>query len=138
MSQPSLKILIVDDMKTMRVLMRKRLAELGLTEVVEAQDGEEAWRELEKAIKAQQPFQLVISDWAMPQLKGIHLLKRIRSHSQMKGLAFVMLTAENEAESVKEAIQEGVTNYLVKPFTTEIFQEKVKAALRVVTSKKVA
>jgi two-component system chemotaxis response regulator CheY len=137
MFPPQTKILIVDDMKTMRVLLRKRLADMGLTNVTEAGDGEAAWIEVEKALSAQAPFQLILSDWAMPKAKGIHLLKRVRSNSQMKGVPFIMLTAENETSSVQEAVEAGVTGYLVKPFTTETLTEKLEAASRA-SAKKVA
>lgn len=132
------KVLIADDMKTMRVLLRKRLADLGITEVVEAADGEVAWQEIEKALAENRPFDLIISDWLMPKLKGIHLLQRVRSNSKLKAVPFVMLTAENEADSVKEAVAAGVTSYLVKPFTPEAFSEKVKAALAASPAKRVA
>lgn len=125
---PTTRILVVDDMKSMRVLLRKRLSELGLTDVTEADDGEPAWKEIEKRAAAGTPFQLIISDWLMPVTNGIHLLQRVRSNSKLKGTPFIMLTAENEAGAVKEAIAAGVTGYLVKPFTPETFKEKMAAA----------
>lgn len=137
MFPPETKILIVDDMKTMRVLLRKRLTDMGFTQITEAGDGEAAWQEIEKALGAQAPFQLILSDWAMPKAKGIHLLKRVRSNSQMKGVPFIMLTAENETSSVQEAAEAGVTGYLVKPFTQEMLTEKLEAASKA-SAKKVA
>jgi len=128
MFTPETKILVVDDMKTMRVLLRKRLGDLGLTKVTECDDGEPAWKEVEQALAAGSPFQLIISDWLMPKTNGIHLLKRVRSNTQMKHVPFIMLTAENEAGAVREAVEAGVTGYLVKPFTPETFKEKIEAA----------
>jgi len=128
MFSPDTRILVVDDMKTMRVLLRKRLSELGLNNVTEAVDGDPAWKEIEKQLAAGSPFQLIISDWLMPETNGIHLLQRVRSNSKLKATPFIMLTAENEAGAVKEAIAAGVTGYLVKPFTPETFKEKLEAA----------
>lgn len=138
MFPPDTRVLIVDDMKTMRVLLKKRLQDCGITQVTEAGDGEAAWAEIERAVSAGKPYQLIMSDWAMPKLKGIHLLKRVRSNSQMKNVPFIMLTAENEASSVQEAVEAGVTTYLVKPFTAESFVDKLTAAHQASKPKKVA
>jgi len=129
------KILVVDDMNTMRVFIRKNLHQLGFKNLVEAENGEKAWGELHAAYEKKSPFEVVISDWTMPKLKGIQLLQRVRAHENFKHLPFIMLTAENEASAVREAIAAGVTDYIVKPFTLEILQDKLEAAHQTVTKK---
>lgn len=127
MFPPDTRVLIVDDMATMRKLVKKQLTDLGFTKVTEADDGDTAWTKIEQAIEINAPFQLILSDWNMPRTKGIQLLKRVRSNSKMKDVPFIMLTAENEKDNVTEAIAARVSSYMIKPFTTEVFAEKLKA-----------
>ena len=127
MFPPDTRVLVVDDMATMRKLVKKQLIDCGMTKVTEADDGDTAWTKIEQAIEINAPFQLIISDWNMPRTKGIQLLKRVRSNSKMKDVPFVMLTAENEKDNVTEAIAARVSSYLIKPFTADVFKEKLKA-----------
>lgn len=122
------KILVVDDMSTMRKLIKKSLAELGYTDVVEAVDGEDAWTKIGDALKTNKPIQLVLSDWNMPKMKGIDLLHKVRGTSGTKSLPFVLLTAESEKDQVANATKAGVSGYLLKPFTKAQLAEKIKAA----------
>jgi len=117
-------ILVVDDMKTMRKIVSKSLKTMGFEKITEAEDGQKAW-----ALLNDPPFpvQLIISDWNMPNCSGIELLKKVRNDDRFKELPFMLLTAENEAEQVKEAVQAGVSNYMVKPFTPVTLGEKLKA-----------
>ena len=123
MFRPETKILLVDDMPSMRKMVRKAMASMGFTNMEEAENGADAW---EKIHAANPPFELVISDWTMPQSSGIDLLKRVRRDGRFAKLPFVMLTAEAEAALVKEALMAGASNYIVKPFTAEIIKQKLE------------
>ncbi len=122
-----LRFLVVDDMLTMRKIIQQQLKSLGVTMMTEASDGTVAWDLLEKAAAANQPFQVVVSDWNMPQMKGIDLLRKCRGSTAYKDVAFLLVTAEAEAGQVREAIGAGVDNYVIKPFTPQSFQEKLGA-----------
>ncbi len=124
MFDPKTRILIVDDMMTMRKLVGKVCKELGFTDLTEASDGAKAW---EAISSASPPFGLVISDWNMPGTSGLDLLKRVRGDSKYGQLPFVMVTAEAEQHQIVEAVKVGVSNYLVKPFTAEALKEKLEA-----------
>jgi two-component system chemotaxis response regulator CheY len=127
MFDPNTKILVVDDMMTMRKLVTKSLKEIGFKDISEAKDGAEAWEALSNA---NPPFGLVVSDWNMPNSSGMDLLKRVRSDSKYGTLPFVLVTAENEKHQVMEAIQAGVSNYVTKPFKTEDLRTKLEAVHR--------
>ncbi|MFZ5568765.1 MAG: chemotaxis response regulator CheY [Thermodesulfobacteriota bacterium] len=120
----SIKILIVDDFATMRRIMKNILKQLGFTNVTEADDGTTAL-ELLKAGS----FDLIISDWNMPKMTGLELLKKVRSMPETKSLPFLMVTAEAQKQNVIEAVQAGVSNYVVKPFTADQISEKLKKIL---------
>ncbi|HEY8278445.1 MAG TPA: response regulator [Bdellovibrionota bacterium] len=121
------KVLVVDDMLTMRKIVIKHLKDLGFTDIVEAVDGKQAYSVLEAASP---PVQLVVSDWNMPNCTGIELLKKVRHDARFAKLPFVMLTAEAEAHQVKEALEARVTGYVLKPFTKETLQQKLEAAAK--------
>ncbi|HAR42407.1 MAG TPA: response regulator [Bdellovibrionales bacterium] len=121
-----LRVLVVDDMLTMRKIIGQQLKTLGATNILEANDGTTAWEVLERESTVK-PIQFIISDWNMPQMKGIDLLKKCRAHPVYKDVAFLMVTAEAEVTQVKEAVGAGVDNYVVKPFTPAAFEEKMKA-----------
>jgi two-component system, chemotaxis family, chemotaxis protein CheY len=120
-----LKYLVVDDMLTMRKIISQQLKSMGATSIVEANDGSVAWEILEKNIGAANAPNFIVSDWNMPILKGIDLLRKCRAHASFKDIAFLLVTAEAEVAQVKEAITAGVDNYVVKPFTPASFQEKM-------------
>lgn len=115
-------ILVVDDSPVMRRIVRSGLQSLGFTTVAEAEDGLQALRKLEGG-----EFKLVISDWNMPKMLGIELLKAVRSTEKLKTLPFLMLTAEGKKENVVEAIQAGVSNFIIKPFNVESLEEKLSS-----------
>lgn len=120
MPDPKMRILVVDDFATMRRIVKSILKQLGYDNIEEAEDGKQAFSML-KASK----FDFVVSDWNMPNMTGIDLLKAIRSTPEMKDLPVLMVTAETEKSIVIEAIQAGVNNYIVKPFTAQLFEEKL-------------
>jgi two-component system chemotaxis response regulator CheY len=120
------KVLIVDDMSTMRKLVKRSVGLLGMTQHEEAADGQIAWTLLNE----KKDFGLIISDWNMPNCTGLDFLKRVRADSQFKNLPFILLTAEGEAEQVKEAILAGVDSYVLKPFTHEALTTKLEQAYK--------
>lgn len=124
---PDTRLLIVDDMTTMRKLVGKACRNLGLSAITEAADGQIAWQILNDP---ESKIQLVISDWNMPNCSGLDLLKRVRKDSRFKNLPFLLLTAESEESQVKEAILSGVDNYITKPFTAEILEQKLAAVYK--------
>lgn len=122
MFDPGTKILVVDDMMTMRKLVRKSLTGMGFSIFEEADDGQKAWAKLNEHTD----IGLVVSDWNMPNCSGLDLLKRVRSDARFKNLPFVLLTAEGEVSQVKEALAAGVDNYILKPFTFDSLKEKLE------------
>ena len=117
-----LKVLVVDDFPTMRRIVRNLLKQLGFEHIDEAEDGAQALIRLRGG-----NFGLVISDWNMPNMEGIELLRNVRKEPEpLRDIPFLMVTAEAEKEKVIEAIKAGVDNYVVKPFTAEILKEKLE------------
>jgi two-component system chemotaxis response regulator CheY len=123
MFDPKTRVLVVDDMSTMRKLVSKILKDLGFTDITEAADGTLAW---EAVSSATTPFGLIISDWNMPNCTGVDLLKRIRADQKYKKTPFVLVTAEAEQHQVAEAVKAGVDQYVVKPFNKEALQTKLE------------
>jgi two-component system, chemotaxis family, chemotaxis protein CheY len=118
------KILVVDDMATMRKMITKLVKMAGYEDVTEAVSGSAAW---ELINPAKPPFDLILSDWNMPNGSGIDLLKRFRADSRFTNTPFILITAEAEKSQIAEALQSKVTNYVVKPFTLEVLKEKLQA-----------
>jgi two-component system chemotaxis response regulator CheY len=116
-----MKVLVVDDFSTMRRIVKNILRQLGFENIIEADDGESAVRKLES-----ERIDFVISDWNMPKMSGLELLKWVRSHDEFKDLPFLMVTAEAQKENVLEAVKAKVSNYIVKPFTAETLSEKIE------------
>ncbi len=119
------KVLVVDDMLTMRKTVIKMMKEWGYTDIHEAKDGEEAWTKTQEG-----GFGLIISDWNMPNLSGLEFLKKVRSDATFAKLPFVLVTAEAEPQFVAEAIRVGVDQYVVKPFTKESLRMKLESAYK--------
>jgi len=126
MFDPDTKVLVVDDFKTMRKIVIGALGACGLKNFTEADDGIHAWPLIEAAAKEGAPFGLVVSDWNMPQLSGIELLKKVRGTESTRATPFVLVTAEAEQKNILEAVQAGVSNYVVKPFTPATFKVKLE------------
>ena len=118
---PNIKILIVDDFSTMRKIIRNILTQLGFKNILEADDGTTALEILKK-----EKVDLIISDWNMPKMSGLELLKAVRSDENLKDIPFVMVTAEAQKENILEAIKYKVNQYIVKPFTPETLKEKLE------------
>lgn len=116
-----LKVLVVDDFPTMRRIVKNLLKQLGFENIDEAEDGNMALNKMKS-----NSYGLVVSDWNMPNMEGIELLRNVRADAALKDTPFLMVTAEAEKEKVIEAIKAGVDNYIVKPFTAEILKEKLE------------
>ena len=117
----SMKVLVVDDFATMRRIVKGVLKQLGFSNIVEAEDGTAALDALKK-----EKVGLIVSDWNMPKMTGLDLLKAVRGDEDLKQTPFIMVTAEGQKENVIEAVKAGVSNYIVKPFTPETFSEKLE------------
>lgn len=128
MFPPETKILVIDDMPSIRDLVKNTLKAMGFKNIVEAGDGEEGLKVLLQNNVAGSQIQLVISDWNMPKMKGLDLLKQVRATAEWTNLPFVLLTSESERDQVTEAVLAGVSQYIVKPFSAKIFEDKLKAA----------
>ena len=120
-----MKVLVVDDFATMRKIVRNILKQIGFEDITEAEDGSVALR----LIKSES-VGLVVSDWNMPNMSGLDLLKEIRKNPQTASLPVLMVTAEGLKENVMEAVKAGVNNYVVKPFTAEVLQEKIETIFK--------
>lgn len=116
----NMRILVVDDAQTMRRIIVNLLRQLGFTNMVEADDGTTAWERM-----GQENVDFIISDWNMPKMTGIDLLKKVRETDKFKTIPFIMVTAEGKRENVIAAVQAGVSNYIVKPFNAATLKEKI-------------
>ncbi|MBW8072568.1 MAG: chemotaxis protein CheY [Ferrovum sp.] len=121
MVDANLKFLVVDDFSTMRRIVRNLLKELGFTNVIEAEDGVDALNKLRAG-----DIEFVVSDWNMPNMTGIDLLRAIRKDPALRHLPVLMVTAEAKKENIIEAAQAGASGYIVKPFTAATMDEKLK------------
>lgn len=117
----NMRILVVDDFATMRKVIKNLLRQIGYQDVAEAEDGAHALKELRS-----KKIDFIISDWNMPNMTGLELLKAVRADSELSSLPFLMVTAESLKENVVEAVKAGVSNYIVKPFTAEVLNEKIE------------
>jgi len=121
MADQNMRFLVVDDFSTMRRIVRNLLKELGFTNVDEAEDGQVALHKLKNG-----QFEFVVTDWNMPNMTGIELLRAIRADAQLKHLPVLMVTAEAKKENIIEAATAGASGYVVKPFTAATLDEKLK------------
>jgi len=119
-----MKVLVVDDFSTMRKIVKNNLKGMGFNNIIEAENGQKALEELKK-----ESVGLIISDWNMPVMTGIELLKAVRGDAGLKSIPFIMVTAEGQKDNVMEAAKAGVSNYVVKPFTPDTFSEKLQKVL---------
>ncbi|MEG5265786.1 chemotaxis response regulator CheY [Pseudomonas sp. JDS28PS106] len=124
-----MKILIVDDFSTMRRIIKNLLRDLGFTNTSEADDGITALPMLQSGA-----FDFLVTDWNMPGMSGIDLLRQVRQDERLKNLPVLMVTAEAKREQIIEAAQAGVNGYVVKPFTAQVLQEKIEKIFERVNS----
>jgi len=116
----NMKILVVDDFSTMRRIVKNILRQLNFVNIIEADDGSTALETLQS-----EKIDLVVSDWNMPKMTGLELLKIMKADDALKLIPFLMVTAEAQQENIIEAVKSGVSNYIVKPFTAETLGQKI-------------
>jgi two-component system chemotaxis response regulator CheY len=116
-----MKILVVDDFSTMRRIIKNLLRDLGFTNISEADDGQTALPMLQNG-----DFDFLVTDWNMPGMTGIDLLKAVRADAKLQTMPVLMVTAEAKKDQIVEAAQAGVNGYVVKPFTAETLKEKIE------------
>ena len=116
----SMTVLVVDDFATMRRILKNMFRQLGFNNIIEADDGTTALEALQK-----NEIGLIVSDWNMPKMTGLELLKTVRASDEHKQIPFLMVTAEAQKQNVLDAVQAGVSNYVVKPFTAEQISDKL-------------
>jgi two-component system chemotaxis response regulator CheY len=119
-----MKFLVVDDFSTMRRIIKNLLHDLGYSNVTEADDGNTALPMLQQG-----SFDFLITDWNMPGMPGLELLKAVRADAKLKQMPVLMLTAESKREQIVEAAQAGVNGYVIKPFTAVTLKEKIDKIL---------
>ncbi|CAI8931669.1 chemotaxis response regulator CheY [Methylocaldum szegediense] len=117
----NMKILVVDDFSTMRRIIKNLLRELGFNNIFEADDGQSALPKLQSG-----EIDFLITDWNMPGMTGIDLLRAVRSNPSISQLPVLMVTAEAKRDQIVEAAQAGVNGYVIKPFTAATLQEKIE------------
>ncbi len=122
-----MKLLVVDDSSTMRRIIKNTLARLGHKEVIEAENGAEAWKQLEE----NKDIDVLITDWNMPEMNGLELVKKVRSKDEYEDMPIIMVTTEGGKAEVITALKAGVNNYIVKPFTPQVLKEKLEDVLGV-------
>jgi two-component system chemotaxis response regulator CheY len=120
----NLKFLVVDDYSTMRRVVKNQLHDLGYTNVVEADDGSTALPQLQSG-----DIDFLITDWNMPGMHGLELLKAVREHAKLAHLPVIMLTAEARREQIVAAVQAGVDGYVIKPFSAVTLRDKINKIL---------
>jgi two-component system chemotaxis response regulator CheY len=118
------KVLVVDDQLTMREVTRLALQEMGVRQIIDAENGDEAFKKA-----TTQPLDMIISDFNMPGMDGLALLRAVRGHPAVRKLPFILVTGRGDNALVVSAAQAGVNNYIVKPFTAEMLREKVEAVV---------
>jgi two-component system chemotaxis response regulator CheY len=122
-----LKLLVVDDSSTMRRIIKNTLARLGYKDILEGGDGVEGWA----AMNANPDIDMLITDWNMPEMNGLELVKKVRADARFKDLPIIMVTTEGGKAEVITALKAGVNNYIVKPFTPQVLKEKLGAVMGV-------
>ena len=120
-----MKILVIDDMATMRKIIKNMLTQIGFKNLTEADDGATAWPMIEEANASGEPYEFIVSDWNMPEMSGLDLLKKVRETDALKSTPFLMITAEAEQGNVVIAVKAGVSNFIVKPFSAQTLKEKI-------------
>lgn len=120
-----MKLLVVDDSSTMRRIIKNTLQRLGYTDILEAEHGVEAWGILDQT----EGISVLITDWNMPEMNGLELVKKTRADDRYKDIPIIMVTTEGGKSEVITALKAGVNNYIVKPFTPQVLKEKLEVVL---------
>lgn len=125
MGMESFHVLVADDLRSMRNVIKSILRNIGFAELYEAEDGQQSLNLLRK-----ETIHLVVCDWNMPKMTGLELLEAMRADSNLADIPFIMVTAENSKERITQAIEAGTDEYVVKPFNEETLRKKIANALR--------
>ena len=120
-----MKLLVVDDSSTMRRIIKNTLSRLGYEDVLEGEDGLQGW----SALNENPDVGMLITDWNMPEMNGLELVKKVRADARFADLPIIMVTTEGGKAEVITALKAGVNNYIVKPFTPQVLKEKLAAVL---------
>jgi len=120
-----MKILVVDDSSTMRRIIKNTLGRLGHKDLLEAEDGQVAW----DVMQENADIDILVTDWNMPVMNGLELVQKVRAEEKYADLPIIMVTTEGGKTEVITALKAGVNNYIVKPFTPQVLQEKLEAVL---------
>lgn len=120
-----MKLLVVDDSSTMRRIIKNTLSRLGYEDVLEGEDGVQGWNVLNE----NPDMGMLITDWNMPEMNGLELVKKVRADARFTDLPIIMVTTEGGKTEVITALKAGVNNYIVKPFTPQVLKEKLAAVL---------
>ncbi|WP_345992136.1 chemotaxis response regulator CheY [Sulfurimonas sp. HSL-1716] len=120
-----MKLLVVDDSSTMRRIIKNTLARLGYKDILEGEDGVQGWNVLTE----NPDLGMLITDWNMPEMNGLELVKKVRADARFKDLPIIMVTTEGGKAEVITALKAGVNNYIVKPFTPQVLKEKLAAVM---------
>jgi len=122
-----LKLPVVDDSSTMRRIIKNTLARLGYKDVLEGADGVEGWNQMD----TNPDIEMLITDWNMPEMNGLELVKKVRADERFVDIPIIMVTTEGGKAEVITALKAGVNNYIVKPFTPQVLKEKLGAVMGV-------
>ncbi|EQB40067.1 chemotaxis protein CheY [Sulfurimonas hongkongensis] len=120
-----MKLLVVDDSSTMRRIIKNTLARLGYKDILEGADGVEGWSQMD----SNPDIDMLITDWNMPEMNGLELVKKVRADNRFKDTPIIMVTTEGGKSEVITALKAGVNNYIVKPFTPQVLKEKLGAVM---------
>ena len=122
-----MKILVVDDSSTMRRIIKNTLNHLGYKDLLEAEDGVQAW----DTLCSTKDINVLVTDWNMPNMNGLELVRKVRAESKYVDMPIIMVTTEGGKGEVITALKAGVNNYIVKPFTPQVLKEKLEVVLGV-------
>lgn len=120
-----MKLLVVDDSSTMRRIIKNTLARLGYKDILEGADGVEGWTQMD----TNPDIDMLITDWNMPEMNGLELVKKVRADERFKDTPIIVVTTEGGKAEVITALKAGVNNYIVKPFTPQVLKEKLGAVM---------
>ena len=122
-----MKLLVVDDSSTMRRIIKNTLSRLGYKDILEGADGVEGWNQMD----SNPDIEMLITDWNMPEMNGLELVKKVRADARFADVPIIMVTTEGGKGEVITALKAGVNNYIVKPFTPQVLKEKLGAVMGV-------
>ena len=123
------RILIVDDFVMIRSLLKTSLSNLGFKNIDEAKDGVEAYTKIATAFINQTPYEIVFLDWNMPNMTGLEVIQKCRAQAELNALHFIMISAEQEEKKMKQALDAGANDFIVKPFSPQVLVKKIEAIM---------